>query len=128
MDDEAWCKKTTTKTNKQTKQTKTRVDASYFDHIGSRQPTVSSSFYGLLIRYVKLRVVHAPGMPETFSRPPTSKEIASCRSRHALQHVRHALAVMHIGIDNPWWQGKHSRHSRRMHKPQIYVSGKRPMG
>ena len=26
------------------------------------------------------------------------------------------------------WRGKHSRHSRCMRKPQIYVSGKRPMG
>ena len=27
--------------------------------------------------YLKLRVVHAPGIPETFSPPPTSKETAS---------------------------------------------------
>ena len=26
------------------------------------------------------------------------------------------------------WRGKRSRHSRRMRKPQVYVSGKRPMG
>ena len=32
---------------------------------------------GPLTRYVKLRVVHAPGMPGTFSPPPTSKETAS---------------------------------------------------
>ena len=32
---------------------------------------------GTLTRYVKLRVVHAPGMPGTFSPPPTSKETAS---------------------------------------------------
>ena len=31
---------------------------------------------------------------------------------------------MHIGIANPRWRGKHSRHSRRMHSPQFYVSGK----
>ena len=30
-----------------------------------------------LTRYVKLRVVHAPGMPGTFSPPPTSKKTAS---------------------------------------------------
>ena len=29
-----------------------------------------------LTRYVKLRVAHAPGMPGTFSPPPTSKETA----------------------------------------------------
>ena len=45
---------------------------------------------------------------------------ASYRSR------RYARAVMHVGIANPWWRGKRSRHSRRMHNPQIYVSGKRP--
>ena len=32
---------------------------------------------GPLARYVKLCVVHAPGMPETFSPPPTSEETAS---------------------------------------------------
>ena len=34
---------------------------------------------------------------------------------------------MHVGIANPRWRGKRSRHSRRMHNPQFYVSGKRPM-
>ena len=32
---------------------------------------------GPLTRYVKLRVAHAPGMPGTFTLPPTSKETAS---------------------------------------------------
>ena len=44
--------------------------------------------HGPLTRYVKLRVAHAPG---TFSPPPTSKEFASLRYRHArgtcLTHV-----------------------------------------
>ena len=34
---------------------------------------------------------------------------------------------MHVGIANSLWRGKRSRHSRRMHNPQFYVSGKRPM-
>ena len=34
-------------------------------------------FHWPLTRYVKLRVVHAPRMPETFSAPSTSKDIAS---------------------------------------------------
>ena len=55
-------------------------------------------YNGLLTRYVKLRVVHAPGMPGTFSPPPTSKETASWRSRHASRHMRHARAVIHVGI------------------------------
>ena len=82
---------------------------------------------GPLTRYVKLRVVHAPGMPGTFSPPPTSKETASKRSRHASRHVRVARAVMHVGIANPRWRGKCSRYSWRMHNPQFCVSGKRPI-
>ena len=31
----------------------------------------TAGIHGPLTRYVKLRVVHAPGMPETFSPPPT---------------------------------------------------------
>ena len=78
-------------------------------------------------RYVKLRIVHAPGMPGTFSPPLTSKETASTRSRHAPRHVRDARAVMHVGIANPRWWGKRSRHSRHMRNPKFYLSGKRPM-
>ena len=78
-------------------------------------------------RYSKLRVVHAPGNAENVSPPPTSKETAFKRTRHASRHVRHARAVMHVGIANPRWRGKRSRHSRRMRSPQFDVSGKRPM-
>ena len=84
--------------------------------------------HGPLTRYVKLRIAHAPGMPATFSPPSTSKENDSKRSRHAFRHMRHARAVMHVGITNPRWRGKRSRHSRRMRNPQFYVSDKRPMG
>ena len=35
---------------------------------------------------------------------------------------------MHVGIANPRWRGKCSRHSRRMRNPQFCVSGKRPIG
>ena len=66
------------------------------------------------------------GMRGTFS--PTSKETASWRSRHASPHVRHACAVMHVGIANLQWRWKLSRHSRHMRNPQFYVSGKRSMG
>ena len=41
--------------------------------------------------------------------------------------MRHARALMHAWIANPQWQGKRYRHSLRMHDPQFYVSGKRPM-
>ena len=83
--------------------------------------------HGPLTRYVKLRVVHVPGMPGTFSPPLTSKETASLRSRHASRHELHARAVMHVEIANPRWRGKRSPHSRHMHNPQFYVSGEKPM-
>ena len=85
----------------------------------------ASAFRGPRSRCVKLRVVHAPGMPETFSPPPTSKETHSYRSRYASRHVRHARAVNHVGFANPRWRGKRSRHSRRMRNPQLCVSSKR---
>ena len=87
----------------------------------------SIEIHGPLTRYVKLWEAHVPGMPGTFSPPPTSKETASKRSRHAWWHVRCARAVMDVGIANLRWWGKRSRHSRRMRNPQFYVSGKRPM-
>ena len=82
---------------------------------------------GLLPDTKKLRVAHAPGMPRTFPSPPTSKETASYRFRHASRHVRHTLAMMHVGIATPRWRGKHSRRYRRICNPQFYVSGKRPI-
>ena len=54
-----------------------------------------------IARYVKLWAAHALGIPGTFSPPPTSKETVIKRSRHASRHMRHAGAVMHVGIDNP---------------------------
>ena len=46
---------------------------------------------------------------EHFPPPPTLKETASLRSRHASRHVRHARAVMHVGIAHKRWRGKRSR-------------------
>ena len=63
----------------------------------------------------------------TFSPRPTSKDTTNVRPRHAARHVCHARAVMHVGVANPRWWGKRSRHSQRMHDPQFYVSGKRPV-
>ena len=34
---------------------------------------------------------------------------------------------MHVGIANPRWRGKRSRHFQRIRNPQFYVSGKRPI-
>ena len=86
-----------------------------------------SIIYGPLVIYVKLRVVHAPGMPWTFSTPPGVSD----------PEMHHGTCMSQV----PWcmpgslissfiwslWPGKRSRHSRRMPNPQFYVSGKRPM-
>ena len=42
-------------------------------------------------------------------------------------HLRHARAVIHIGIAYSRWRGQRYRHSRRMRNPQFYKSGKMPM-
>ena len=42
------------------------------------------------------------------------------------RHLRHARAVMHIGIANPRWRGKRCRHSRCMRNLQICVYAKSP--
>ena len=50
--------------------------------------------------------------------------LVSDPARHASRHVRHPRAVMHIGIANPRWLGKRSRHSRCMRNPQFtYLVG-----
>ena len=75
----------------------------------------------------KLRVAHAPGMPETFFPPQRVSNPA----------MHHGTCVTHV----PWcmvgslisgylWsrrRGTRSRHSQRMHNPQFCVSGKRPI-
>ena len=87
-----------------------------------QQPNTAT--HGPLDRYVKLRVVHAPG---TFSLPQLAID----------PNMHHGTCVMHV----PWcmsgsitsgflwnlWRGKRSRHSRRTRNPQFYVSGRRPM-
>ena len=66
-------------------------------------------------------------MPGTVSPPPGVND----------PDMHHCTCVTHV----PWcmpesltsgflwsrWRGKRSRHSRRMHNPQLYVSGKRPI-
>ena len=44
---------------------------------GQRHSVPTFHCHGPLTRYVKSRVAHAPGMPGTFSPPPTSKKTAS---------------------------------------------------
>ena len=79
------------------------------------------SMHGPFTRYVKLGVVHAPGMPATFSNPDMPH--GTC--------VTHAPWCMPGSLTSGFlwsrWREKRSRHSRRMRNPQFYVSGKRPM-
>ena len=84
-----------------------------------------STLYGPLTRYVKLRVAHPLGMPGTFSPPPRVSD----------PDMHHGTCVTHVPWCMPgsltngflwsWWRGKRSRHSQRMHNPQLYESGKR---
>ena len=85
-----------------------------------------SRYNGPLVRYVKLRVVHAPGMPWTFSPQPRFSD----PDRHHGTCVTHVLWCMPGSLTSsllwsPWW-GKLSRHSRRRHNQQCNVSGKKP--
>ena len=75
-----------------------------------------------LTRCAKLQVVHAPGMPGTFSPQPRVSD----------PDMHHGTCVIHV----PWcmpgaltsgflwirWQEKCSRHSWRMRKPQFYLA------
>ena len=77
--------------------------------------------HGPLIRYVKLRVAHAPGM---FSPSPRVSD----------PDTHHGTRVTYVSwcmpgsltsgfLSSRWW-GKRFLHSRRMRNPQFYVSGK----
>ena len=83
--------------------------------------------HGPLDIYVKLRVVHALGMPGTFSLPP----LVSDPDMHQGTCVTHVPWCMPGSLTGGFlcsrWRGKRSRHSRRMRNPQFYVSGKRPI-
>ena len=88
--------------------------------------------HGPLAKYVKLWVAHALGMPGNvfpatsfkgktlFSPPPWVSD-------PGMHHGTCVSAVTRVGIANPRWWGKRSRHSRRMCKAQFYVSGKKPV-
>ena len=73
--------------------------------------------HGPLTRYVKLRVVHAPGMPGTFS-PPMRFSDPGMHHRMCVTHVPWCKPVSLTG-DFHWsrWRGNRSRHSRCMRNP-----------
>ena len=82
--------------------------------------------HGLLDRYIKSQVAHAPGMSRTFSPPPRVSD----------PDMHHGTCVTHV----PWcmpglltsgflwsrWRGKHSQHPRCVRNPQFCVSVKEP--
>ena len=80
-----------------------------------------------LARNIKLRVAHAPGMPGTFPLPPWLGDPVM----HQCTYVTHGPWCMQQSLTSGFlwsrWREKRSRYSRRMHNPQFYVSGRRPM-
>ena len=80
--------------------------------------------HGPLTRYAKLRDVHAPGMPGTFSRQAwiSDPDIHQGTCIKACM-----LGSLTNGSLWNWWRGKRFRYSGRMRNSQIYVSGKRPI-
>ena len=78
---------------------------------------------GPLARYVKLRVAYAPGFspPQRIGDPDLHH--GTCVTNAPWCMSGSLITVSYEG----WWRGKRSRHSRRIHNPQLYVSGKRLM-
>ena len=83
--------------------------------------------HGLLTRYAKLLVAHAPGMPGTFFPPPRFSD-ADMHHGTCVTHVSWCLPGS-LTSDFLWirWRGKRYRHSRPMPHPQCCVSGMKPM-
>ena len=80
---------------------------------------------GPLARYVKLWVVHAPGMPGTSS-PPL--RVCDPDMHHGTCVTRLAWCMtgsITIRFLWSWWRGKRSRHSRRICNMHFCVSRKR---
>ena len=82
--------------------------------------------HGPLVRYVKLRVAHAPRMPGTFPRHrglaiPT---FITARVTHVPWYMPGSLTR---GFLWSRWRRKRSRHSRCMRNPHFCVCGKRPI-
>ena len=74
--------------------------------------------HGLLIRYVKLRVVHAPGMPGMFS-PPSRVNDPDMHHGTCGTHVPwRILGSLTISFLWSRWRGKRYRNSRCMRNPQ----------
>ena len=92
-----------------------------------RKQQVQSQRHGPLARYVTLRVAHAPGMPGTFS-PSSWVSDPDMHRGTCVAHVPRCIpGSLTSGCLWNRWRGMRSWHSRCMHTPQFYESGKRPM-
>ena len=78
-----------------------------------------------ITKYLKLRIVHAPGMPRTFSPPPRVRD-PKIHQGTCVTHVSWCMPITN-GFFWSRWPGKHTWHSQRIRNLQCYVSGKRPM-
>ena len=66
------------------------------------------------------KIVHAPGMPGTFSPPPWVSD-PDMHHDTCITHVPWCMSgKLTSGFLWSWWLGKRSWHSRRMRKPQFY--------
>ena len=89
--------------------------------------------------YTKPRVITRPALPWASCQ---IRQIMGCAcagnagnvfppSRVSDPDMHHGTCCMPrsltSGFLRSWWQGKRSRHYRRMYNPQIYVPGKRPV-
>ena len=84
-----------------------------------------SCYHGTLARYVKLRVAHALGMPERFSLPPWISDPDMHHGTCVTDVLWCLPGSLTSGFLWSLWRRRRFRHSRRMHNPQFYVSGKR---
>ena len=76
--------------------------------------------YGPPARCVKLRVAHAPGMPQV-----SNPDMHHCT---CVTHVPWCMpGLLTSGLLWSRWRGKCSQRSRRMRNPQFYIPGKRPI-
>ena len=83
------------------------------------------SMNGLLARYVKLWVAHAPGMPGTFYPPPR----VSDPDTHHGTCVTYAPWCLLGSLSSGFvWSRGRGKGSQRMRNPQFYAPGKRPIG
>ena len=95
---------------------------------GRRRHICEVCSYRPLATCGKLRVARAPGMSGMFS-PPLRVSDPAMHHGTCATHVPWCIpGSLTVGFLWSRWRGKRSRHSRRIHRRQIYVYGKRRIG